>query len=195
MPKTIFQQILDKAKIANISGRSETARKWFRRQTKKLASGVTPQGIIKDGTEFVNKVAIGNMYHYFYDAKTKDILPFWDKFPLCIVIEPAKGGFLGLNLHYLAPKTRAILLAKLDDLATNRKFAYATKLKISYDILNSTKKFKEFRPALKRYLNSHLKSRILKISPMAWEIALFLPTESFQKRSKNFVWKDSGRKF
>jgi hypothetical protein len=41
------------------------------------------------------------------------------------------------------------------------------------------------------YLNEHVKSRFIKIESAEWDIALFLPTERFQKSSKQTVWKDS----
>ena len=37
----------------------------------------------------------------------------------------------------------------------------------------------------------HVKSRFIKIESAEWDIALFLPTERFQKSSKQTVWKDS----
>ena len=52
----------------------------------------------------------GNMYMFFYDPKYKETLPYYDGFPLIIMLGPAKGGFMGLNLHYLPPAVRARLL-------------------------------------------------------------------------------------
>ena len=42
---------------------------------------------------------IGRMYFFYYDAKNKDKLPQWDRFPLVLPIERYGNGFLGLNLH------------------------------------------------------------------------------------------------
>ena len=45
--------------------------------------------------------------------KHKETLPFYDSFPLVIIIGKAKGGFLGMNLHYLPPTLRAKFLDAL----------------------------------------------------------------------------------
>ena len=58
------------------------------------------------------------MNMFFYDPKHKDTLPYYDRFPLSVIIGPAKGGFYGLNLHYLPPVLRAKMLDALMDIAT-----------------------------------------------------------------------------
>ena len=61
----------------------------------------------------------GDMVMYTYNPKLKDVLPYYDAFPLTIVVGPAKDGFYGINLHYLPPKVRAIFLDKLNLIAFN----------------------------------------------------------------------------
>ena len=78
--------------------------------------------------------------------------------------------------------------------ANNTRYDESTKLKISYDILNGAAKYKEFRPCVKRYLTSQLRSKFMYIYPSEWDIALFLPTERFQGASKTKVWSDSKKK-
>jgi hypothetical protein len=41
---------------------------------------------------------VGSMQMFFYDPKTKETLPYYDTFPLVVVVGPAEGGFYGLNL-------------------------------------------------------------------------------------------------
>ena len=38
---------------------------------------------------------------FVYDPKTKAKLPFYDTFPLVLPIDTFRGGFIGLNFHYL----------------------------------------------------------------------------------------------
>ena len=64
-------------------------------------------------------------------------------------------------------------------------------LKAKYDLLQSTRKFKEFRPCLKRYLGTQIRSRVVRVPMTEWEIAIFLPTEQFVKASKTEVWNES----
>ena len=67
-----------------------------------------------DGVK-TGKLEEGNMYMMFYDAKTKDKLPYCDRFPLVIPFDTVsvKNGFYGINLHYIAPIARVGLLEQL----------------------------------------------------------------------------------
>lgn len=134
---------------------------------------------------------VGMMYCFFYDPKTKADLPYYDKFPMVLVLEKYNDGFLGLNLHYLPIKYRVAFLTKL------MKFAHLTpeddinRMRISYDILNSAKRYAEFKPMLKRYLFNHMRSKLLKIEPNEWDVATMLPLQQFKGARASTVWKDS----
>jgi hypothetical protein len=106
-----------------------------------------------------------------------------------------RDGFLGLNLHYIHPKHRIILLDKLSELATNNKFNETTRLRLSYSVLASFSKAFEATPCLKRYLSSHVQSRFVQIEANEWDIAALLPVEQFEKASTGKVWSDSRKKF
>ena len=56
--------------------------------------------LIRDGKR-ANAPFYGRLNMFFYDPKFKSRLPYYDIFPLVLPIEPMKGGFLGLNFHYL----------------------------------------------------------------------------------------------
>ena len=134
-------------------------------------------------------------YNFQYDPKTKQTLPYYDRFPLCIPVQKAKGGFHGLNLHYLHPLIRAQFLDALYDVTNNQKFDRTTKIKMTYSMLSAATKMRFFKPCFKHYLSSNIKSPLLLIEPADWEIAIFLPTESFRKVSKESVWKESRKQF
>jgi hypothetical protein len=124
---------------------------------------------------------IGKMYFFAYDPKMKKTLPMYDRFPLVFPIEPYNNGFLGLNLHYLNPGERAWLLNKLKDFRNNNKFNATTKLKLSYDLLASTKKLASVsRPCVKRYLFSHVRSKFIEMEPAEWDKAIGLPVAQFE---------------
>lgn len=136
---------------------------------------------------------IGSMISFFYDAKLKDVLPYWDQFPLVFPIEIYDDGFLGINLHYLPPLLRAKLMDALYTTAITKKDKIQ-RLKISYDILVSATKFSPFKPCVKRYLKGHVKSRFFYIEPNEWDMALMLPTQRFVGASEQKVWRDSREK-
>ena len=128
---------------------------------------------------------------YFYDPKTKDKLPYYDTFPLVIPVEPADGGFRGINLHYLPPILRAKFLDALLDVTNNKKYDDTTKFRLTYDILNGTRKMRYFKPCFKHYLLNHVKSRFAEVPAPEWEIATFLPTAQWKKASAGRVYSDS----
>lgn len=131
------------------------------------------------------------MYHFKYEPKTAKTLPYYDRFPLIFMVGPAQGGFYGMNLHYLPPQLRAKLMDGLYDLTNNTRYDDTTKLKLSYDLLNSASKFRYFKPTFKHYLNQHVRSKFIEIDSTEWDTALFLPTERFEKAKKTKVWADS----
>lgn len=179
-----------------LSPRTDKARAWLRSKVKTL--NVSTTNLMKDRTRQVNdrgRTIIGRMFFYYYDPKTKDTLPYYDRFPLVLPIELYRDGFLGLNLHYIHPKHRIILLDKLSDYASNDKFDEKTKLRLTYQTLKSAASAFEANPCIKRYLFNHVESRFLEIYASEWDIAALLPVEQFEKASKNKVWTDSRKKF
>lgn len=134
-----------------------------------------------------DNVFIGGMFIYQYDPKHKDTLPWYDTLPVVIPIEMYDDGWLGLNLHYLPPRLRAVLLDKLMDFhrrAHTRK-AY---MKVSYEFLKQVIKHDLFAPCVHRYLASHVRTRLIKIEDTHWEKVAMLPLQQFQKASATKVW-------
>ena len=110
------------------------------------------------------------------------------------MVQPEKGGFSGLNLHYLSPGVRARFLDEL--MATAPKnINDMTRLRLRYKLLAGTRKFKEFKPCWKRYLGSNIRSRLVRVPMTDWEIAIFLPTQQFVKRKDNYVWNQSRKQY
>jgi hypothetical protein len=142
----------------------------------------------------VKRFRIGKLFFFFYDPKGKNDLPYYDIFPLVIILKKYDDGFLGLNLHYLPLIMRIRFLNKLLKLAKFSDENEIEYMRISYDILNATNKYKEFRPCIKRYLYSHIRSKLLEVQPNEWEVAAHLPIHSFKKAGAPTVWKDSKEK-
>ncbi len=138
---------------------------------------------------------LGRMYMFLYKPKYMDQLPFYDRFPLVFPIKRVPGGFYGMNLHYLPPKFRAILMDQLYNLLNNTKFDETTRLRMTYDLLDSSSKYRWFRPCYKHYLNEGLQSTLIYIEPTEWNLALFVPSEQFRKDTKRNVWQDSRNRF
>jgi hypothetical protein len=166
--------------------------KWFTSKINNLKNPTLLANQIKKETgRNTNKFLIGGLYFFYYSAKYADKLPYWDAFPLVLPLERYKDGFLGLNLHYLPPRIRAGFMDKLMNFAIYNDEDEVKRLRITYEIISATKRYKEFKPCVKRYLYSHLASKILAIQPNEWETAVFLPAHQFQKAKAGEVWKES----
>jgi hypothetical protein len=189
---TLINRIQTSLAKEGLTPRTNAAREWLRSKVKSLSP--TPQSLMRDRERLRDNSFIGRMYFYFYDPKHKNTLPYYDRFPLVIPIERYSDGFLGLNLHYIHPKQRIILLDKLSDTATNKRFDDKTKLRISYEYLAAASKAFEATPCIKRYLFSHINSRFLEISAEEWDIAVMLPVESFVGATTSKVYADSRKK-
>lgn len=198
MTSYIFQQIANRGKAEGIdaSVRQRDARAWFR-ETAAAVKRVDRRRMINDPdagnqASSIDANSVGKMYAFFYDPKHKKTLPYYDMFPLAIVIGPkGNDGFLALNLHYLPPVLRAKLMNSLYETVNNERFDDSTKLMINYRMLASASRFRYFAPCVKHYLFEHVQSKFLFIQPRFWDAALMLPTEKFRKADIDTVWNKS----
>lgn len=196
-----MDQIVTKFNQTGIEKNTRASQEWFLSNLRKL-KGLEPNSLLRSRRRQVGNMLprnddrlIGNMFMYVYDAKHKKTLPYWDRFPLVIPMEKYKDGILGMNMHYLPPRVRAQLFNRLLGRISDNNFDQKTRLILSYNILNSTRRYSFFKPTIKRYLNSQIRSNIIKIPSDEWEMAIFLPTEQFVGASKLKVWADSRKKW
>ena len=192
MAKKLIDRIKDSLAKEGLTPRTNAARAWIRSKVKDLSPSAS--SLMRDSERIRNKSMIGRMYFYFYDPKTKDSLPYYDRFPLVIPIERYSDGFLGLNLHYIHPKQRIILLDKLSDTLSNSRFNEKTKFRVNYEYLVAASTAFEAMPCIKRYLYTNITSRFLEIPADEWDIAALLPVQQFTA-SESKVYADSRKKF
>lgn len=187
----LFKTLEYEAFRAGITPRTNQSREWFRKKTQALRR-VSRNDIMKeDPIELKQRGALGTMNMFFYEAKHKETLPYWDAFPLVIAIGPAAGGFLGLNLHYLPPVLRAKFLDALLDTLNNSAYNNSTKFTVTYNMLKKAANMKYFKPCVKHYLYNQVRSRFARVPAPEWEIATFLPLADWRKTSASNVYSDS----
>ena len=194
--KEVFAQILRSAEgVRRAQGLTKKSLSWFQMKVKQATKGdkVSIKSVLSRKELMVAKLLLGRMYHFRYDPKWKEKLPYWDTFPLVIPISSYSDGFDGLNLHYLPPRLRAKLFDALTAVLTDKGLNEKARFKLTYNLLNGVKKYRLFKPTYKKYLYSKVKSRFLLIPPEEWQVALFLPTQKFIKAKVTQVWKDSKR--
>jgi len=187
----LFATVEREAFRAGITPRTAQSREWFRKKVQGMR-GISRRSLMREEEIIMrNRGGVGGMYMFFYDPKTKDKLPYYDNFPLIIFVEGTKGGFYGLNLHYLPMTLRAKFLDGLMDQTNNTKFDETTRFDLSYSYLKRAAKMKYFKPCFKKYLTSQVEGRLAMVPAPEWEIATFLPTAQWSKASQGKVYADS----
>ena len=197
---TIFNRLELQAFRAGITPRTDESRAWFMNKAKNMRS-INRQALIKEDPLIQRNALknlsrtglVGTMQMFFYDPKHKEKLPYYDLFPLIVVVGPAEGGFYGLNLHYLPPILRAKMLDALMETA-NMKATDDAKFQITYKKLQAVSKLKWYEPCFKHYLTKHVKSKFAEVPMPEWEIATFLPTAQFRKANSKKVYADSRKR-
>jgi hypothetical protein len=186
---TLLTQQLSAAQMQKMSRESYH---WLLKKINELRNpSLIPRTIANERFRQTRRLFKGRLYQFFYDPKGKADMPYYDRFPLVLILEKYDDGFLGLNLHYLPIKYRVAFLDKLLNYAILDDEDNPARLRITYDILTASRRFREFRPCIKRYLFSQIRSKILTIEPQEWEVAIFLPTQLFKGAKPQKVWQES----
>ena len=179
-----------------IGKKTKRSAKWFQDKIKGLKgelknkfSSTNADKFYRESDNKINpnlmskRISLGDLFCYYYDPKHKMTLPYYDMFPLIMLVGVDKDTFLGLNFHYLNPRFRAILLDRVN-------------AKVGGGLINWKKisRVPFIEPAVKRYRFDHIRRKVVQIQKDEEEIAIFLPLERFRKASKSQVWSDSKRR-
>ena len=191
----LLDKLTDTIRSASIGKATKRSARWFQDKIKGLKGGLrnrfsstNPDKFYRESDNKIQpavmakRASLGDLFCYHYDPKHKMTLPYYDMFPMIMLIGVESDTFLGLNFHYLAPKLRAILLDRVNK-------------KVSCGAINWKKisKVPYVEPAVKRYRFDHISRKVIQIEKEEEEIAIFLPLERFRKASKSQVWAASRR--
>ena len=166
--------------IRQAAGDRDLSINWYKKKVADLSNRISAARLMSDNK--LKKAPTFNKLHFFrYDPKLKATLPYYDTFPLVMPIQSAKGGFLGINFHYLPIPLRMKLLETLD----RRNFTG------NYSKL---KNIREVKPTIKHYLRRQFVSGFLELEEDDYAPAIFMPVAQFRKASASQVWRDSRRK-
>lgn len=164
---------------------------WYRDQVKNIGkTRFNPQSLSQNRELNVKRLYPGGLYLFSYDPKTKNQLPYYDTLPLVYPFRMLPNGFLGYNLHYLPYALRFKVMGVLLDVRYSRLPEVKKEL-MAYGILNQLEVGPYFKPCIKRYLNSQVRSNFILIPEEDWLTASMLPIEQFQKAGSQKVWYDS----
>tara|TARA_B100001063_G_C16479037_1_gene411600 strand:- start:44 stop:568 length:525 start_codon:yes stop_codon:yes gene_type:complete len=168
---SIFDKIVDK------QGGARKSASWYRNAINQIATPITAKRLMRE-KKLIGRPSAGRLNMFFYDPKFKETLPLYDTFPLVLPLEPIKGGFIGMNFHYLPPMARFKMLQRLQAFASNNKFDQSTRLDVSYDDIKNSRLFK---PTIKKYLYGYTRSNFLRIDSDEAAISIMLPVQQFKK--------------
>ena len=167
-------------KIRQDVGDRELSLTWYKRKVSELASRISAGRLMREGK--ILKTPGFNQLNFFrYNPKTKAILPYYDTFPLVMPIDSAKGGFLGINFHYL-PIPLSMRL--LETLAKRNFDGDYSKLK----------NIRLIKPCVKHYLKSQFASGFYRLDELDYAPAIFMPVQSFKKAGMTAAHRDARKR-
>jgi len=133
----------------------------------------------------------GMFYTYRYQAET---VPYWDRYPITLVLNRDGQYMTGVNFHYLPVGFRFSLFEALMPLVAPIPVDQLSRIYILYKTLAANPRYRAFRPALKTYKMSRIQSSVVLISPIEWPVALAYPSQMFINATDQQVWSESVRK-
>ena len=195
--ESFLSRVSDAIKTGTVGKEVRRSAQWFQDKIKGLKGEVKNRFSSTNAAKFyreaetkVNpnvlkrRAELGDLFCYYYNPKYRATLPYYDMFPMIMLIGAEKDTFLGINFHYLRPKWRAVLLDRV-----------SAKIGNGLPRWNKLRQIRQIAPTIKRYRFDHIMRRVIPIEENEQEIAIFLPTERFKKSAKAKVWADSERKF
>ena len=195
--ESFLSKVSDAIKTGTVDQEVRRSAQWFQDKIKGLKGGLRNQFSSTNAAKFyreaetkVNpnllkrRAELGDLFCYYYNPKYRATLPYYDMFPMIMLIGAEKETFLGINFHYLRPKWRAVLLDRV-----------SAKLGSGLPRWSKLRQIRQIAPTIKRYRFDHIMRRVVPIEENEQEIAIFLPPERFKKSAKAKVWADSERKF
>ena len=177
--------------LKDLQGNKLKGASWYRNAVSLITDRSSPADLMSSG-KLLGRPSGGRMIMFFYYPKTKNRLPYYDTFPLVLPLETAKGGFIGLNFHYLPYGARFAFLQQLQTLASNSKFDQSTKIQATYDSVKSNKYVKA---SIKRYLYSQVRSQFLRVDVNEMALAAYLPVAQFQGATIGSVFAKSRKTY
>jgi len=188
----LFDNVKNRLVDEKITPNSQQSREWFLDKAETIAHGASRDSIkSKAPMKQVATVLPGMMYMFFYSPKHANTLPYYDTFPLVILLDITNDGMTGLNLHYLPINLRQKLFYGLLNRVSGQGMNDKTYLKVTYDYLQGARSLKEYRPCFKKYLTKHIRGGIANVPATEWEIAVHLPLALFKKENESTVHRQS----
>src|SRR5210317_791490 len=133
---------------------------WYRKTVADLGDRITARKLMNSGK--LNGIpSRGRLNMFFYDPKYKEVLPYYDRFPLVLPLQTIS------------------LLDRLQRFATGG-MSKSTRIDASY---NGIKNIGIAKTTIKKYLYGHVMSSFLRVDFDEAALAVMLPVQQFKKGS------------
>ena len=159
----LLDKLTDTIRSGSIGKATKRSARWFQDKIKGLKGGLrnrfsstNPDKFYRESDNKIQpavmakRASLGDLFCYHYDPKHKMTLPYYDMFPMIMLIGVESDTFLGLNFHYLAPKLRAILLDRVNKKVSGGAINWKKISKVPY-----------VEPAVKRYRFDHISRKVI----------------------------------
>jgi len=194
--ESFFQKAHKAAKTLNIIDRSEEARMFYHNYAINYGTGFTYTNMLREGGKRKSIPLRGKMMFFRY--RPDEVTSTYDLYPLIFVLDRKKDYFTGINFHYIIPKMRAVLLGDMFSYLSDLNFDISTQLNFRQflNVVDTNKKFKFAKQAIRRYNYKNILSKIINVHPLDWELAIMVETEKFfternTKITSRKIWKDT----
>ena len=151
--ESFLSKVSDAIKTGTVGQEVRRSAQWFQDKIKGLKGGLRNQFSSTNAAKFyreaetkVNpnllkrRAELGDLFCYYYNPKYRATLPYYDMFPMIMLIGAEKETFLGINFHYLRPKWRAVLLDRV-----------SAKLGSGLPRWSKLRQIRQIAPTIKRY--------------------------------------------
>ena len=184
MADTIFGKIQEEKDLYKLSNGENPSYIWFNEKVKELISiSESPSELLTKWERRANKVQLYRFNMFFYDAKTKKTLPYFDMFPLVFPLRRLGNSFTGINAHYLPPSFKEDFFNIYNKFALNDEFDETTLYRMTWSKIS---RFKIMRPLIRKYSLTNIKSRFLVLNADEVPTALALSLARLVKPNIRF---------
>lgn len=191
MDENLFSIYKNQLEAEGLDANTKASRDWFLDKMQEISNIDLDRNKVKSKQKVAANFFVGKMYMFWYKPMMRLELPYFDRFPLILMLERYKEGFLALNMHYLPIDLRQKLYYNLLPRATTTTFTPRTRLKVDYQYLLGKTQLRAYKACIKRYRFDQVIGRIAYVPANEWEVAIHLPLAMWKKAPESRVHKDS----
>jgi len=140
------------------------------------------------------------VFQYYPKLYEQGKLQWYDAFPLILVLDNDRNGFLGINFHYILPQYRMMVIRKLMLTYPKKFIENKPMLPMNYNLFKQKNKniWRWIEPAIKRYLWKQILGyrglKVLRVNNDQIVNSIFYTTPEWVGTSESKVFTEIKRK-